>query len=95
MIPIKQEIIARLSVAFKPVMLEVTDDSAKHHGHQESGSGQETHFHIMMVSSDFNGKNLMMRHRAVYNVLSDLMKTSVHALALTLRTLQEHEALNN
>ncbi|MGI4850897.1 MAG: BolA family protein [Janthinobacterium lividum] len=90
---IKQEIILRLTQIFAPLILDVIDDSAKHRGHRESGTGQETHFRIMIVSDLFAEQNSVKRHRAVYDVLDDLMKTSVHALSLTLRTPKEHETI--
>lgn len=89
MTTLREEIFSRLSEAFSPLELEIIDDSAKHRGHRESGSGQETHFRIRVVSVFFEGKNTLMRHRVVYTILNDLMRTSIHALSLTVKTPQE------
>ncbi|MBL9029939.1 MAG: BolA family transcriptional regulator [Caedimonas sp.] len=80
-----------LKKAFLPAILEITDDSSRHQGHQEAGKGQETHFTVLMVSSEFQGKSLLQRHRAVQNVLKELLHSKIHALSLKTLTPQEHQ----
>jgi BolA protein len=70
-----------LELAFEPESLEVEDDSHKHAGHEGAKSGLG-HFSVSIVSSYFNGMNMLARHRAVYAALDDMMKTDIHALAI-------------
>ena len=93
MTPIKQEIFLRLTQKFCPVVLNIQDDSIHHQGHAESGSGQETHFSILIVAPFFEGLSRIKRTRAVNDVLKDLIKTSIHAISLTLQTQQEYEIM--
>lgn len=70
-----------LEAALQPESLEVEDDSHKHVGHEGAKSGLG-HFSVSIVSSCFNGMNMLARHRAVYAALDDMMKTDIHALAI-------------
>lgn len=70
-----------LESALEPESLEVEDDSHKHAGHEGAKSGLG-HFNVSIISSHFNGKNMLARHRAVYAALDDMMKTDIHALAI-------------
>jgi acid stress-induced BolA-like protein IbaG/YrbA len=46
-------------------------------------SGDGVHFKIMVVNTDFEGKNKIARHRLVYNYLKDwLADGSLHAVEL-------------
>ncbi|HUO98377.1 MAG TPA: BolA family protein [Rhizomicrobium sp.] len=73
----------KLTEAFAPVELVVTDDSARHEGHAGSRPGGETHFTVTIVSSAFTGLSRVERQRSVYAVLAEELKSQVHALALT------------
>ena len=70
-----------LEAALAPESLDVEDDSHKHVGHEGAKSGLG-HFNVSIVSSSFNGMNMLARHRAVYSALDDMMKTDIHALAI-------------
>ena len=70
-----------LEAALAPESIEVEDDSHKHAGHEGAKSGLG-HFNVSIVSSSFNGMNMLARHRAVYSALDDMMKTDIHALAI-------------
>ncbi len=66
----------------EPQALEVFDDSHEHAGHagaMESGGG---HFQLVIVSDRFEGKNMLARHRMVYQAVGDLMPGKIHALAI-------------
>lgn len=52
-------------------------------------ANSETHFKLVLVSSDFEGKRKVARHQAVYAEVSSLMKEGLHALALHLYTPSE------
>ncbi len=44
--------------------------------------GDGTHFEALIVSTEFEGKSLIERHKLVYSVLGDAMKERIHALSL-------------
>lgn len=74
-----EDITHRLTV-LEPVTLKIIDDSALHAGHQGNGGGG--HFTLHITSSHFCGKSLIMRHRLIYQTLSDLMPHQIHALSI-------------
>ena len=86
--PTTTEIETRLKAAFKIESLLVRDDSAKHRGHEGAKAGGG-HFHITVVSSAFEGKNRLARHRLVYDPLSDWIPARIHALSIDARTPSE------
>ncbi len=65
--------------------LEVINESGGHNVPE----GSETHFKLVMVSSDFDNMPLVARHRRVYELLGGLLKGGVHALAIHALTAQE------
>jgi BolA protein len=70
---------------FRPSMLEIVDDSARHAGHSGAAPGGETHFNVTMVSAAFIGLSRVERSRAVHDILAQELKNGLHALALRLR----------
>jgi len=66
-----------LESEFHPVHLEVENESHMHN----VAPGSESHFKVVLVCSDFEGKGLLARHRAV-QALVDMSKLGIHALAL-------------
>lgn len=78
----------RLAATFAPHECQVDDDSALHAGHPGAASGGG-HYRIRMVCAAFEGKNRIARHRLVYDCLSDMMHTQIHALAITAITPEE------
>jgi BolA protein len=83
---------AALTAAFAPERLAVTDDSAQHAGHAGAQPGGQTHFSVLMVSAAFRGQSRVARSRAVHAALAKEFAGGLHALALTLRTPEEHAA---
>lgn len=79
---VKARIEDRLTAAFAPERLEVTDDSALHAGHAGARPGGESHFSVTVVSAAFAGLNRVARHRAVNAALSEELAGPVHALAI-------------
>jgi len=73
------EISSRLKV-LEPTELKIIDDSALHAGHQGNGGGG--HFTLYITSSHFCKKSLIMRHRLIYQPLTDLMPHKIHALSI-------------
>jgi BolA protein len=72
----------KLSVAFSPVLLEIQDDSARHHGHAGARPGGETHFNVVIEAPVFKGMGRVQRQRAVYAALSEELAGPVHALSV-------------
>ena len=70
---------ARLA-SLEPISLEIEDDSAAHAGHKGNGGGG--HFTVKMLSSHFSQKSPIMRHRLIYQALSDLIPQQIHALSI-------------
>jgi stress-induced morphogen len=83
---------ARLAADFTPERMVVTDDSAQHAGHAGAQPGGQTHFSVLMVSTAFRGQTRVARSRAVHAALAGEFAGGLHALALTLRTPEEHAA---
>ena len=91
MISIRDQIAGRLQ-ALEPSLIEVTDDSAAHAGHAgasdhaaRTGVTDGTHFELTIVSTAFAGKSLVARHRMIYDLLAELMRTRIHALKIDAR----------
>ncbi|HEV8646997.1 MAG TPA: BolA family protein [Burkholderiales bacterium] len=64
-----------------PDTLEVFDESHEHAGHAGAKEGGG-HYQLVIVSREFAGKPAVARHRLVYQALSDLMPSRIHALAI-------------
>jgi BolA protein len=86
---IRDRIAAKLTEAFAPVRLDVTDESAAHAGHADAPEGGESHFHVLVVSDAFTGKSRLDRQRAVNAVLAEELAGPVHALRMTVRSPSE------
>ena len=74
------------------VTLDIVDDSASHAGHagatdhaERTGAHDGTHFELTIVSPIFAGHSPVARHRMIYDLLGDLMKTRIHALKIDAR----------
>ena len=75
------QIRAILQRVFSPLSLEVIEDSARHVGHAGARSGG--HFRVTLVSSFFEGRAPLERHRMVYEALEPLMGHGIHALNIS------------
>lgn len=91
--PVGTTIETKLRQGLEPVRLVVIDDSHKHAGHaaMKGNTAGETHFSVEVVSKAFDGKNLVSRHREVYQLLKEEIQTSVHALSIKAKTPEEWE----
>jgi BolA protein len=78
----ERKILALLAETFVPQECRLVDESALHAGHAGAASGGG-HFRLHIVSARFEGQNRLSRHRLVYDCLSDMMHTDIHALAIT------------
>lgn len=80
-----------LQQGLDPVHLVVEDESHLHAGHAGAASGGG-HFRALIVAPAFRGQNQIGRQRAVYALLGDAMRSTIHALALRTLTPEEWEA---
>ncbi len=80
-----QSIIQAKMLDFEPLHLEVVNESFMH----SVPAGAESHFNITLVSEQFEGKMLVMRHRMVNQVLAEELSGTIHALALHTLTPSE------
>jgi BolA protein len=81
----------KLTAAFEPVQLDIIDESHKHAGHPGARSGGG-HFVVTIFSTAFEGKNMLARHRMIYDALGDMMTSEIHALSLKAYTPDEMNA---
>ncbi|KAE8802160.1 sufE-like protein 1, chloroplastic/mitochondrial [Hordeum vulgare] len=66
------------------------DFGGQHKGHAGvAGSDGETHFNARVVSKEFEGKSMLKRHRVVYDLLQDALKSGLHALSIDAKTPSE------
>lgn len=80
--PRETTIYTLLHNSFHPSVCELIDESAQHAGHTGAASGGG-HYRLHIISSLFEGQNRINRHRLVYDCLRDLMRSEIHALAIT------------
>jgi len=83
-----QDIERILREKLAPAHLDVIDESIHHAGH--AGASEGGHFRVVVVSTAFDGRSLVERHRMVNAALEGLFAGRIHALAL--RTLTPDEA---
>jgi len=79
---VEQEMREALMVALEPTRLDLVNESHLHAGHASSPGTGESHFRLLIVSSLFEGRSRIERHRLVNDVLAGFLKDRVHALAI-------------
>ena len=82
----KQQIEKMLNDAFSPRFLEVIDVSDAHYGHAAANPEGESHFEVNIISDAFANKTRIQSHRSINKVLKPLLETTLHALALNVRS---------
>ena len=85
---ITEQIKLRLTEALRPEKIDIIDNSAAHAGHAGTRNGGG-HFHVVIVSSQFEGQSQVKRHQLIYQALGDLMKQQIHALGIDASTPTE------
>ncbi len=73
---------------FQPTELLIKDQSQLHAGHEGAKDGKG-HFDVTIVSQAFDGVNRVQRHKMVYDALSQLLETDIHALRIKAFTPSE------
>ncbi len=71
--------------------LDIKDDTGQHIHHKNFDGG--AHLNVVIVSSNFDGLNLLERHKRVYEALHDLIKQEIHAFSMKTFTLKEWQKM--
>ncbi len=92
--PVAAKIREKLTRALSPQRLELEDDSWRHAGHHHEGGmdakpGGESHFNLVIVAVDFEGRSRVERQRMVNGLLKEEMAGAVHALSIRAMTPAE------
>ena len=86
--------LVRNLATLKPSELRIEDKSAAHKGHAAvKGLGGESHFAVFVVAEAFESLSLVQRHRMIYALMNDEMKSGdIHALEIRSLTPEEFAA---
>lgn len=82
---VQETIEQKIAEGLDVLHLEVINESGQHN----VPPGSESHFKVVVVSNDFQGKNPVAQHRMVYKLLGSELEGQVHALALHTYTEQD------
>ena len=82
----------RLSDSLGLIHFEVKDFTGRHLNHKQHDGG--FHLEAIIVSDDFTSKNLVERHRLVYEIMGNLMQKEIHALSMKTLTNEEWQKSN-
>lgn len=86
---VQRQIQDKLIQAFQPTHLEVINESGNH----KVPPGSESHFKVILVTEQFQGKPTLARHRQVNQVLAEELSGTIHALSLRVFTPKQwHDA---
>jgi BolA protein len=85
----QERIVARLTAALDPILLDVVDESDRHAGHAGARDGGGTHYRVRVVSGQFERQSRVERHRLVYGLLTAEFADGLHALALVAKAPDE------
>ena len=80
----KDLILQKISAALQCEHLELINES-----HMHAGPKTESHFKLIIVSTEFANQAKIKRHQLIYRILSDELANSIHALSLHLYTPDE------
>jgi len=75
----KEDIIAKIRASIPDAQIELVDLT-----------GTSDHWEATIISSEFEGKSLIQRHRLVFAALEEEMKGPIHAL--TIKTFSPAQA---
>lgn len=85
---LEDDIRTKITAALQPQHLEVINESNNH----SVPPGSESHFKLVIVTTEFNDKALVARHRIINKLLAEELAGPVHALALHTLTPAEWAA---
>tara|TARA_B100001250_G_C19288697_1_gene566508 strand:- start:100 stop:408 length:309 start_codon:yes stop_codon:yes gene_type:complete len=84
---IQSRIESVLENSFKPIYLEVVNESGMHN----VPDGSESHFKVIIASEVFTELSLIKRHQSVYKALNGIMD-NIHALSMHLYDSDEYKS---
>jgi len=84
----ESQILRKLNEALNPVHIDLANESYRHNVPE----GSETHFKVLVVSSQFEGLSLVQQHRLITSTLEEELATGVHALAIKTVTPEKWQA---
>lgn len=82
----QQRLVTCLNEQFSPSHLEVVDESHLHAGHAGARPEGETHYRVIITSSQFAGISRVAIHRAIYAAAQAELDAGLHALAIEARS---------
>ena len=85
---IKNNIKSKINI----IKIEIIDQSANHANHPGNSGGG--HYKALIISNDFDGKNLVERHQMIYKALGELMTTEIHAFSMKTITSEEFKTID-
>ena len=68
-----------------PTVLEVVNESALHAGHAGDDGSGESHWRIVIKSTQFDNMSRIARHRAIHTALGPDIMSRIHALAIDIK----------
>lgn len=90
----EQRIRNAINSSLAPSELIIKDQSHLHAGHVGARDGKG-HFDLVIVSEQFVGAGRLERHRMVYDALSQLLQTDIHAVRIRALTAAENRPDNH
>lgn len=82
---VQQTIESKIRTSLSPTHLQVINESHMH----SVPPGSESHFKLVIVSDEFEGKALVRRHQLVNGILTQELKEDIHALSMETHTVTE------
>lgn len=73
----------QLEEGLQPTTLEITNQSAQHHGHSGDDGSGESHFAIRIAAPALNGLTRISQHRAVHDAIGEKLMGEIHALSIS------------
>ena len=84
-VTVQQTIESKIRMSLSPTHIQVLNESHMH----SVPAGSETHFKLVIVSDEFEGKPLVRRHQLVNGILAKELKENIHALSMNTLTAVE------
>lgn len=75
----------KLTDELAPDHLVVRDDSHMHEGHAGARPGGQTHFYIEISAESLENLPRVKQHQAIYRILTDELKSTIHALQIKVK----------
>lgn len=73
---------SKLMAQFKPVSLEIVNDSHKHAGHAGSPNSGNSHFTVIIQSEEFRNISKIESYRRIHDCLHQEFQSFIHALSI-------------